>query len=517
VTSISEIKRGNRKTELALRDAEFLSTLARLNGHPYPAAELLTLWKQLLVNQFHDILPGSSIAEVNDLAIATFHQVQEQARAQSVRALSMLAPHGHAALLLTNSLSWDRTGELTLSDLPTILAPVDQRIPAQWVDDITGAKKLVLRVEQVPALGTASLPVHQQPPANHPSPFVLQADTLETPHALAKFDKAGRITSYVLKMSGREVVREGGALNSLLFGEDVPEAWDNWDIDRDQILKMHAISARLEQRVVANGPLQLRIRSVFQLGADSRLTQDMVFHATTPQVDFETMVDWHETHMLLKAGFELNVLADTARHEIQYGHVERPTHTNLPQDRARFEVCAHKWSDLSDNGFGVALLNDCKYGVGVNRNEIQLTLIKSGTHPDARGDAGTHVFTYSILPHTGPFSVEAVVRPAYELNTPVTTLLTTVDAQTMDGLLSVDSPNVIVESVKWAEQSDAFVVRLYEAGKIGGNVTVEFNTPVQNASETNLLEEKPHILKMSDQHVSFNMRPFEIKTLVVHI
>lgn len=517
LTSISEIKRGNRKTELALRDAEFLSTLARLKGQPYPAAELLALWKQLLLNQFHDILPGSSIAEVNDLAIATFHQLQAQAQAESARALATLAPQGQAALLLTNSLSWDRTGELALSGIPVNLAPAEPSVSAQWVDDISGTKKLILSGARVAALGTAKLSMQEQAPANQPSPFVMQADTLDTPHAHVKFDSLGRITSYVLKANGRETVRPGGTLNTLLCGEDIPEAWDNWDIDRDQVLKMQAATTRLEQRVVANGPLQLRIRNVYQVGTHSRVTQDMVFHASTPQVDFETAIDWHEKHMLLKAGFELNVLADTARHEIQYGHVERPTHTNLPQDRARFEVCAHKWTDLSDNGFGVALLNDCKYGIGVDGSDLHLTLIKSGTHPDPRGDAGTHFVTYSLLPHVGPFSVEAVVRPAYELNTPITAMLSAASAVTFDGLLSVDMPNVIVESIKWAEQGDAFVVRLYEAGKRSGDVSIQFKTPVRAVNETNLLEEKPRALEMTDQRTSFFMRPFEIKTLVAYI
>jgi alpha-mannosidase len=517
LTSISEIKRGNRKTEFALRDAEFLATLAHLKGQPYPATEFLALWKQLLTNQFHDILPGSSIAEVNDLAIATFHQLQEQAQAHTTRALQALAPQGNSALLVTNSLSWNRTGELTLSDVPANLSPADQTITAQWVHDVTGAHRLILSGMRIPALGYACLRLHAQPPAERPSSFSFHENRLETPHARVTFDEIGRISSYVLKTNEREIVRPGGALNELLCGEDIPEAWDNWDIDRDQALKMHAQTTLLERRVVANGPLQLRIRSVYRLGDDSQLAQDMIFHAGTPQVDFETRVDWHEKHMLLKAGFELNVLADTARHEIQYGHVERPTHTNLPQDRARFEVCAHKWTDLSDNGFGVAVLNDCKYGVGVNGNAIRLTLIKSGTHPDPRGDEGTHVFTYSLLPHAGPFSVQSVVRPAYELNTPVTSVLTSTDGTGFDGLLAVDEPNVIVESIKWAEQEDAFVVRLYEAGKLSGDVHVQFKTPIRAVSETNLLEENPHPLAMSDQRVSFFMHPFEIKTLLVHV
>jgi alpha-mannosidase len=277
---------------------------------------------------------------------------------------------------------------------------------------------------------------------------------------------------------------------------------------------MHPEDRLVWSEFVADGPLQLRLRSHHSIGRRSTLTQDIVFHATTPRVDFETVVDWHEKHTLLKAGFELDVLADFARHEIQYGHVERPTHRNLAQDRARFEVCAHKWTDLSENGFGVALLNDCKYGIGVKGGDLRLSLLKSGTHPDARGDEGTHRFTYSLLPHACGFSVEAVVRPAYELNVPVTVCPAGPRAKGFAGPLAIDAPNVIIESIKWAEKGKAFVVRLYEAGKTATNVKVQFRVPVKSVSEVNLLEERPRRLALTDDTVKFAVRPFEIKTLL---
>ncbi|MCL5997261.1 MAG: glycosyl hydrolase-related protein, partial [Chloroflexi bacterium] len=511
LTSIAEIKRGNRQTEMALRNAELLCTLATLRGADYPATRLLGLWKTLLTNQFHDILPGSSIAEVNDLAIDAFHACTTEARDLAVAALHHLAPAGTSRALIANSLSWERVGELTLTGIPPATYPEDSTLPSQWIEDVSGQHKLIVAGVKLPALGVASLPLSQGGPTGT-SPFMVTDQVVETPHAHIRFDEAGRILSFVLKASGREIVHPGGALNTFLMGEDIPEAWDNWDIDRDQQFKLHAEDHLVWREIVANGPLQLRLRSRYRIGTASTLTQDMVLHATTPQVDFETVLDWHEKHMLLKAGFHLDVLADTARHEIQYGHVERPTHINLPQDRARFEVCAHKWSDLSDNGFGVALLNDCKYGVGINGSDIRLSLMKSGTHPDARGDAGQHVFTYSLLPHAGPFSVEAVVRPAYELNVPLVTALAGPDAKGAPALASVDTPNVIVESVKWAEDGNAFVMRVYEAGKISGKVHLTLHVPVKQVSETNMLEEHARPLSMCDGAISLLMHPFEIKT-----
>ena len=515
LTSIAGIKRGNRKAELALRDAELLCTLATLRGAAYPAAELLALWKELLTNQFHDILPGSSIAEVNDEAVESFDCCIAEAQAlgdDALRALVGPARANSLRRLVVNTLSWDRAGEIAIPDAPEGTCPADPDVRAQWVDDIDGESMLVIGGPTVPALGSAVVELTTGEPETA-SPFTLRGNRLGTPHAKVRFDRVGRIVSLVDRASGREIVRPGGALNSLLVGEDIPAAWDNWDIDNDHRLKLAVEDRLVSREVVADGALQLRIRSQYRVGAKSTLTQDMVFHADTPRIDFETVVDWDETHRLLKAGFELDVLADTARHEIQYGHVERPTHRNLPQDVARFEVCAHKWTDLSEAGFGVALLNDCKYGVGVEGSEIRLSLLKSGTHPDARGDAGRHRFTCALLSHATGFSVESVVRPAYELNVPPIVRPVGPSAEPFGSLLTVDAPNVIVESVKWAEEGKALIVRLYEAAKTGTAATVRFHVPVQSVAETDLLEENGKELRLRRGAVGLRLRPFEIKTL----
>jgi len=515
LTSVARVKRGNRKAEMALREAEFLATLAALRGAKYPAAEVLEVWKTLLTNQFHDILPGSSIAEVNDEAIATFEQCIAEANEIALSALKTIAGplrKRSKKLLVVNSLSWDRSGQLTLDGVPEGMRPADPDIKAQWIEDVEGNRKLAVDGLTLPALGAAVLELAPSGTTGD-SPFKVMANSIHTPHARVRFDKIGRIVSFVDKASGREIVKPGGALNTLWIGEDIPEAWDNWDIDADQRLKMRVEERLVRRAVVANGPLQLRIRSEHELGSRSRLVQDMVFHATTPRVDFETVVDWAEKHTLLKAGFGLDVLADFARHEIQYGHVERPTHRNRPADRARFELCAHKWTDLSENGFGVALLNDCKYGVSVFGSDVRLSLLKSGTHPDPRGDEGRHVFTYALLPHACGFSVESVVRPAYELNVPPTVFPVRPGTQGFGGLLSLDAPNVIVEAVKWAEKGKAFVVRVYEAGKSGGEVNVRFSVPLKSVSQTSMLEENPRPLPLRGGAVRFFMRPFEIKTL----
>lgn len=522
LTSIAKIKRGNRKTEIALREAEFLCARAAMGGAKYPAAELLAIWKTLLTNQFHDILPGSSIREVNDEAVETFERCIADAEALSAAALKELGASRSSSpakrLLVVNSLSWDREGELELAGAPRGTKPAAPTVTSQWLEDVCGERKLIAYGLDAPALGATVVDLTKGETEGD-SAFTVGSDEIETPHAVVRFDDIGRIVSFLDKASGREIVRpSGGQLNTLSIGEDIPEQWDNWDIDSDQHLKMRIEDRLVRREVVANGPLQLRLRCEYEIGRASRLVQDMVFHAHSPRVDFETVIDWHEKHQLLKTSFELDVRSDFARHEIQYGHVERPTHRNRPEDRARFEVCHHKWVDLSDNGFGVAILNDCKYGVSVRGGEIGLTLMKSGTHPDPRGDEGEHRVTYSVLPHACPFSVEAVVRPAYELNVSATVTPAGAKAEGFEGTLVVDKPNVIVECIKWAEDGQGWIVRLYEAGKMGTRVNLTFARKVRRVSETNLMEEQPKKLRVQGgSRVELYLRPFEIKTLKVAI
>ncbi len=516
LTGIGAIKRLNRKNELALRDAELLATVAAIGGAKYPSARMLELWKTLLINQFHDILPGSSIAEANDQAIRELGENLEAVEEVVSEAATRLAgsPRGRsAAAMIFNTLSWDRIGGMELSNAPRNMVPDLPGVTAQWIEDVEGNRKLAVHGPVIPALGASVVPLKTKPRKQGASPFIHSKSRLETPQYVARFDDVGRIVSLRHKASGREIVRSGGALNTLWIGEDVPEAWDNWDIDSDQKLKMRPADRLKSRSVVAEGPLQIRIRSEFSLGRGSMLKQDMVFHAHSPRIDFDTVVDWHEKMTLLKAGFTLDVHTEQARHEIQYGHVERPTHQNQLDDRARFEVCAHKWTDLSENGFGVALLNDCKYGVSVAGSDVRLTLIKSGTHPDPRGDEGIHRFAYALLPHDAPFSVESVIRPAYEFNIAPRPAPAAGVARPIPSLLRVDQPNIIVESVKWAEEGNAFVVRLYDAGRIARQVKIEFGAAVKRLTRTNMLEEKPESIPLRDGKATLRVKPFQIVTL----
>ncbi len=515
LTSIARVKQLNRRCELTLRDAECLCTLAALRGAPYPAAELLSLWKEFLTNQFHDILPGSSISVVNDEAIECMEGVVNRARVLGAAAMHGLgATDAGERAMVVNTLGWDRGGEIVLEGLP--IGRSIAGAACQWIESVDGKGRLAVSGPTIPALGARVLPLADGPDQAQ-SPFTVTDEQIETPLLRVCFDGEGRIVSLFDKQVGRDVCIPGGAINALLIGEDVPLAHDNWDIDADQDLKMETDHRLLSRKVVADGPLQLRIRSEYEIGLRSRLTQDMVLHSQSKQIDFETRVEWAEGYRLLKAAFDINVASGEALHEIQYGHVARPTHTNRPEDRAMFEVANQKWTDLSDNGYGVALLNDCKYGIRASGNRLALSLIKSNRHPDDRGDAGTHFFTYSLLPHEGHFSVESVVRPAYELNiAPIFARAGDV-AEDLASLVTVDVPNVIIEAVKWAEDSDGYVIRLYDAGGMATRAQVTFGAPVSRVRETNLLEESGTDVALTGACLTLAFRPFEVKTLVCRI
>lgn len=510
LTSVAEVKKGNRKLEFAMRAAEFVSTIAFLRGKEYPTEQFDKLWKHLLMHQFHDILPGSSIARVNDEAIAAFKEGISAAQILTAEKALEITDINEKEITVFNDLSWNRKSFVLEN---TDKAP--KGLKAQAYTDLEGTKKVYVSGADIPALGSSVYTLDKIINSGK-SPFKINSSLSKvvTPYAEIKFDKIGRITSFIDKSTGRELVKDGGALNSIWLGEDLPNYWDNWDINPDQYLKMQLQSNLVSRELIDQGELQLRIRSVWKIGEASLFTQDMVLYSDSKKIDFETKVDWKEKHKLLKAGFELNVFSGTARHEIQYGYAERPTHRNLSQDRARFEVCNHKWTDISEMEFGVAILNDCKYGISVLGSDVRPTLLKSSTHPDPRGDNGVHTFTYSLLPHDA-FSVENVVRPAYELNVNVTTVAGRCDIS--DSLIKFDSSNIIVEAVKKAENSNAIVFRFYDALGTGKTVKACVGiSDVKRIVETNMLEEEKSVISTSSEFEIY-VKPFEIKTICVEL
>ena len=505
LTSQSLLKRGNRYGEVAYRDAEFAAVSRWLGGMEYPQEKLSAILLKLLINQDHNAMPGVAMPEVHDLSTSEFEDV---IRESNELFSSLLGGKADGKLTLVNTLSWDRSTAFTIEVSSGV--PQQEGVLTQEYTSPAGAKMLAVGGLTIPAMGAVTVPCGKV--STGKSVFTVTKDKVETPQLSLAFDAQGRIVSCIEKKTGRQIVRPGGVLNRFIAGEDIPAEWDNCDVNPDQRRMMREQANLKSRTVIADGPLMLRIRSVYAIATASTITQDIVLWADNPRLDFDTLVDWHEIHILLKVTFDIDVLSEFARFDTQFGFFERPRHENLGYDRGQFDCPVLKWMDASETNFGVALLNDCKYAADTNLDGMSLTLLKSGGYPDFRGDAGLREIKYSLLPHTSAFSAPSVIRPGYEFNSPV---------RVVPGAAEVKSPvicrtaNVIVETLKRAEEGNALVVRVYEAEKTGTFTELEFTLPVASVSETNLMEEEPVSIPMQGNRLRFFIKAFEVKTFLL--
>lgn len=490
-TAQHDIKRNNRKMEIVLRALDMISALYSADN----AAERDRLWKLLLENQFHDILPGTSIPEVHRRAVGEVSAAVAEAESALERAFAPFAEDRGECVSFFNPHGFEYGAPISMA--------FGGRYPATEADeytDLAGNRRLLFRCN-LPQLSSRTLPWSDRPIRSGQNAFRYEGGNLRTPYYRVQFNANGEIVSLIDLQSGKEAAGKGG-MNVFLSAEDVPAAWDNWDIDADYVLKLHSCAKLLSSEVICNG-LHFRIRDAYSLGGTSVLRQDIVFYAFDRRIDFETALEWREKRRLLKVGFDTNILATFARHDTQFGFVERQTEANTTYEQAKFEVCQHKWTDISETKFGVALLNDCKYGIGVRGSRMTLTLVKCGVHPDPRGEIGTKYFTYALLPHDGGFGFEQVIRPAYELNMPPLQVNGRLPER---NLLSGAFGSVVIEAVKPAEDGRGIIVRMYESEKSTAAVTLHTQLQIL---ECDLLEKD--VRPISGNRIMF--KPFEIKTL----
>lgn len=509
LTNQHTIKRNNRKAEFALRDLEYMTVReAVLRDQVAGAEKINPLTEELLVNQFHDILPGTCIPAAHDDAIRDVAKVIAEAEKGTAEILSGLSD-GTEGFTLINTLSFDREDVVYL---PFAGSYVEGDYVQQVVTDMAGNEKLAVMGAKIPALGTLTL-YPAGTADERKSAFYAEGLYLETPFLSVRFDEKGYIESLKDKRNGRQLKGEGYALNTFLVAEDVPLGWDNWDVDADFECKFADRAELLSREVAADGAVEYRIRSSYRLTEKSTLTQDMVFYADSPEIVFETKMDWQDDHRFLKAAFDTNIHTDYASQEIQFGYIRRATNRNTSVEKARFEVSNHKYTDLSETRYGAAVLNDSKYGISVEGSSMRLSLHKGGCMPDYRGDKGVHCCTYALLPHMGSMDAVNVVRPAYLLNEKP---LLVKGNLALESLARVEAENVIIETVKPAEDArKAFVLRLYEAEGTQTVTKLSFGVPVEQVEETNMLEETLIVLGTGPE-VELAFKPFEIKTLMVN-
>ncbi len=501
-TSQARTKRGNRKSELALREAECWAAIASVrSGYQVPAERLAEAWRHVLLNQFHDIIPGSSIHRVYEEAEAGYAHVLDTAETVAAEALAGFTDESLQHLTVFNSLSWDRSALVPLPEGARGAATDGTPLPTQ---DIAGE---TLAEIALPACGWATVELTKTP-AKTPRGLKVTAKLLENECLRLTLNERGELTGIWDKQANRELA--AGPCNSFHMYKDVPGWFDAWDIDSMYALTPVALDAPAKVEVIAAGPLIGTLRVTRRLG-ESAMVQEISLRRGAHTVEFFTTVDWQESHRLLKVNFPVNIHANEAIHEIQFGHIRRPTHRSRPFDADRFEVAQQKWTALAEEGRGCALLNDCKYGVNVLGNSMNLTLLRSPLAPDMTADKGHQEFSYAFHAWNGSFAESAVVREAYELNCPVASVSGAAGTQS---LLRVDAANVIIDTIKPAEDgSGDVVVRLFECKHTATACTLTTSLPARAAALVTMLETEPQALPLKQGSMALEFRPFEIKTV----
>ena len=504
-TSMARNKRSNRKAELHMMDLELLSVLAQ-DRLPYPAQEMDGMWKTILLNQFHDILPGSSIHEVYEVTKREYEALERQISAlRGERLAALAAPSDAVTVFNTKGFASDEAVCLGQLDAAALVDADGARYPVQQT-----AEGAVAFLPALPAKGWRAYSVSNQPEPCA-APFALADDHhLETHYYTVELDENGLLSRLYDKENRREVLRPGQRGNLMRMYEDKPIYYDNWDIDIYYTEKYWDVTELTSLRWTDVGAVSATLE-LERCVSSSLIRQKIRFYANSRRIDFETYVDWHEHQHLLKVHFPVDVHTDEATFEIQFGNLKRKVHTNTSWDVARFESCGQKWMDLSEGHYGVSLLNDCKYGHSVKDGCIGLTLIKSGIEPNPTTDQEEHFFTYALYPHAEGWQQAGTVREAYRLNQPALSVRGG-QAGTEYSLASVQPANVILETVKQAEDGNGVIVRLYETENARTEACLTWNRPIASVEECNCIEEKQADAAFERARIPFVIKPYEIKT-----
>jgi len=554
-------KRGNRMSEVATLDAEKMASFAWLQGRAYPADELTESWKKITFNQFHDLAAGSGIAVIYRDAAKDYTEVFRSDREIGEQALSTLLANvdtektsykAAVPIVVTNALPWARNEVVTLHvQLPEaseelhLLDGADRELPVQVLEhDAARHEFTVLARVSVPAMGYATLHAMGTAPTKVlagrdrvkdeirvEGGYGLSVEESADGYRLKASFSSGALKVNINKKTGcidlletgdwvpGSYIAPKGCANELQAFEDKPKQYDAWNVDPGTLDKAPAIIGAVDSiKLVNDGPLRKTVR-VTRHWQSSKFVQDISLDAGADEVVVDNDVDWHETHVLLKAAFPLAASSAKATYEIPYGSIERPTTRNNSWEKAQFEVPALRWADPGDASRGVSILNDSKYGYDAAGNVLRLTLLRSPTWPDPDADRGMQHFRYAIYPHAGEWKQALTVRRGYELNDPLKAEQVFAHTGTAPAEASwgeVENSNVTLTAVKKAEDADALVYRMYEWGGVSGDVKLHVAPGAQYAVESNLMEkvEGSH-LAMSGDVVTVPIKPYEILTVQV--
>ena len=505
-TSQGYNKKMNRFMEYKLREEEMLSVFAeKLFDKPYNREEFLKAWKIVLCEQFHDILPGSSIHEVYEDSHEEYERALKYIEEATKAAKASFVTEKENAFTLFNQANWERdsivkipagaeTYEYTDSEGNTLPS---HRCGEQDLVYVKGLRPLAF-----------STITRRAKACNEASSFT--ENTLETPYYIVSWDDKGRIVRLYDKSADREVIPEGKFANVIQIFEDKPRCFDAWELESTIDLKKEEIPCDGDI-IKTKNELGYFIHFTYNYN-NSKIMQTLCLYNDKRRIDFKTIVDWKESQKILKTAFSVDIRGVFARYDVQEGNIVRPITRNTSWEAAKFEVVAHKWADLSETGYGVALLNDCKYGYDIKEDTMRLSLLKSATDPDYSADYGTHEFTYSLYPHKEEWYNARLEEEAFDLNSPVV-VLDGASALGNESLISFDAENIVLDAFKKAENEEAYVLRFHEFTGRRGKINLKTGLKFDSWCEADLMENP--IGEWKQTAIEVEVKPYEIKTIML--
>ncbi len=504
-TSQAFVKKNNRKGEFMLRNAEMLSLL---NG-TYDKERIEKLWKLLLTNQFHDILPGTSIEEV---FVNTREEYELMNKDGNELISSLLASLSERYSPENNSIVVWNLLPFSVTSPVRIALPFENAAVSNAVSSVKG-NELEFIAENVPPMGYKVYKLTQN--AEAADNVAAGINFLENKYIRAEFDENGNLTALINKKLGKNILRGKG--NLLSVSHDKPIHESAWNLENDYKMKMWYLEKADSVILTESSPVKA-VLTVVRSFNKSVITQNITLSADSETLIFDTVVDWHEREKVLKAEFPLDIRARFATYEIAHGALERPTYANNSYEKAMFEVCAHKWADLSQGDMGMSIINDCKYGYDIDGDVMRITLMRAPILPDATADKGISSFRYGAYVHENRWDDADTVKEAFKENIPLTAVYTKAGKGTEyeHSFIKISDERVMIDAVKKAQDGDGIILRVYETSSHSGDVTISLPCDSFNVTECNLMEVNEKEILADGSSFTFTIKPFEVKTFRIN-
>lgn len=519
-TSMALMKQLNRRCEFGMLEAE---SLCIISGGPemYEIRDSFQKdWKVIMLNQFHDILPGTCIKEVYDSAIPQMEAVQKRCNEyanQIVKSICTDMAADQDALLIFNMLPFVREGYLKVDGLhqyPNGLYNLRDDDKNRY-EAILNNGVLSAWVGQIPSKGWKAFYLERQEKRIDHTTLKADGRILENQYFYIELLQDGTFASMYDKRCSRELLKPGEYGNVLEIYEDIPEKWDTWNIEEYADRKKYSVENDAHITILENNGIvaAVKINKSFH---HSQFEQVIRIYRDSERIDIENHIIWKEEGMLLKAVFPFDINTDFCTGDIQFGSVRRPTHNNTSWQQAKYEMCIHKWVDISEKGYGISVLNDCKYGCDIKHGRIRLTLLKAGRAPYPGIDQGEHKFTYSLYPHMGTWEEANTVKEAYGLNLPLRVAFVKKQAGSLPPVYSFAScsaENVVIETLKPAEDNLGIIMRIYESSNRRTNCMIKLSKTYSKIVRCNLLEKEEEVIAAFSNNIVMIVQPFELITI----